>query len=400
MARGTTTYLRACVLLFSLAGCADVLGIAPANPIPGMCVMDRDCPPDWKCSNSQCISNTCATPGQSQCNGLELWICDDDRKWRADPEKCASSCEIDHCVDAPSCKMTGKCAGLSCCDSIQLEQEHFQLTFAVPEEIGDKLAFTERSVSRSIRSVAVDRFEVTVGRFNAFVADYEAARRPLPGAGKHPAFADSGWQERWNEQGGPLPQTRAELVTDLSVRGERLPTATDQQLPVRGVNWYVAAAFCIWDGGRLPTEAEWMYAATGGEKREFPWPAESDPLINPDRAVYSGDGLMPESPAAVGAHPSGHGPLGHEDLAGNVREWVADVYIAKLPPSCHGPSDATLDEFECLQRGADGADRVLRGGAYDDQPNMLRNVRRFYRAPQEAKGDAGIRCARDLAAKR
>jgi formylglycine-generating enzyme required for sulfatase activity len=295
--------------------------------------------------------------------------------------------------------MLDPCAGgLSCCDSIQVEQASFELVYAVPERLGEELAFPERSVSRSIRPFSLDRFEVTVGRFNNFVAQYESARSPSAGSGKHPAFADSGWQPTWSDQ-GRLPQSAAELSAALGIRGERLDRTEDIRLPVRGVSWYLALAFCIWDGGRLPTEAEWTYAATGGEDREFPW-LGSDLNITEAHAVYSAADTSREGPDPVGTHGTGHGPLGHQDLAGNLKEWIADVYAADLPATCHGPGDATIDEFECLQRGAAGADRVLRGGAYDDPARWLQNVRRSYQAPLEAKGGYGIRCARDLAAAR
>lgn len=397
MARETRTYLRAYVLSIVLAGCADVLSLDRPTPIPSFCVSDRDCPPDYACSNSQCKSNTCPTPGEKQCNGLQRLRCGNDHKWKEE-EKCPSKCEADGCVEASSCKRLDACGTLSCCDSIQIAQDSFQLYFATPEQIDGQSDFPVRHVSRSIRPFMLDRFEVTVGRFKAFVAEYEAARYPLPGAGKHPAFADSGWQERWNEPNGPLPQMVEDLVRTLRARGERLSPDDDPRLPVRGVSWHLAAAFCIWDGGRLPTEAEWLYAATGGEDRLFPWPGEADPAITPERAVYTGDGVMPDGPAPVGGHPQGRGPFEHEDLAGNVQEWVADVYTSTLPSTCHGPGDATIDEFECLQRGSDDDDRVLHGGAYQNTPYELRNARRVFTSPYAAERDFGIRCARDLPA--
>lgn len=388
--------IRVFWLLSVLAGCSDVLGLDSALPAPNTCLVDRDCPPDYRCNNSQCISNTCATPGQKQCNGLDLFTCGSDRKWEPNPLTCASKCEIDACVTAPSCElMTDLCAEASCCESILVPQRHFELVYAVPVQIGDRLEYRPRRVARSARPYALDRFEVTVGRFNTFVAHYENARTPPQGAGKHPAFADSGWQQAWNEPGGPLPPTIGDLTKSLLARGEPLPTQGDQTLPVRGVSWYLAAAFCIWDGGRLPTEAEWALAASSGDDREFPW-GDADPAITPERAVYTGDGVSPEKPTPVGEHPDGRGPFGHDDLAGNVQEWVADVYTHMLPSTCHGSGDATIDQFECLQRGADGADRVLRGGAFDNPAQRLSNLRRGAKAPQEAERGFGFRCARDL----
>jgi formylglycine-generating enzyme required for sulfatase activity len=333
-----------------------------------------------------------------QCNGLEQRTCGEDGKWQ-EPVKCQSRCDRGGCVPAPSCERLDNCAGeLSCCDSVQVGPASFQLSYAVAERVEDKLEYHVRRVSRSIRPLALDRFEVTVGRFHNFVDAYETARSPGAGAGKHPAFPDSGWQPQWSDENGPMPLTIGELSSALRARGESLDLEADQTLPVRGVSWHLAFAFCIWDGGRLPTEAEWAYAADSGEDRVYPWLSDPEPSITHERAVYSGEDTMPVGPAPVGTHSSGKGPLGHEDLAGNVYEWMADVYTATLPATCHGPQDATVDELECLQRGAADADRVLRGGSYEDIARWLQNVRRSYQNPAEAKGAYGIRCARDLAA--
>ncbi|MBI3960293.1 MAG: SUMF1/EgtB/PvdO family nonheme iron enzyme [Chloroflexi bacterium] len=89
--------------------------------------------------------------------------------------------------------------------------------------------------------------------------------------------------------------------------------------PVVFVTWHAAHAFCRWAGGRLPTEAEWEFAARAGGDSEFPWGAD---LPSSLRANYGGSGLGSTTP--VGRYPPN--PLGLYDLAGNVWEWMLDEW--------------------------------------------------------------------------
>jgi formylglycine-generating enzyme required for sulfatase activity len=262
--------------------------------------------------------------------------------------------------------------------------------------VGDELADIPKRVRRTLRTFALDRFEVTVGRFSAFVSDYASAREPPAGSGKHPGFVQSGWQEAWSASDGELPMAVGSLKQALQAHGEKLDWDGDITLPVRGVSWYLAMAFCIWDGARLPTEAEWAYAATGGEQREYPWPDEGNPAISHDRAVYSSADLKRMGPDPVGTHGSGQGLFGHEDLAGNLQEWVADSYEETLPASCNGRGDATLNEHECLQLDPGVRLHVMRGGAYLENADELSNRLRRYQAGSDASSYYGIRCARDV----
>ena len=104
----------------------------------------------------------------------------------------------------------------------------------------------------------------------------------------------------------------------------------NEALPMVYVTWFEAFAFCAWDGGRLATEAEWNYAAAGGdEQRLYPWgAAEADAT----RAVYGC--IRSSCPASiilpVGSKPAGNGKWGHSDLAGSVAEWNFDWYPTTL----------------------------------------------------------------------
>jgi formylglycine-generating enzyme required for sulfatase activity len=236
---------------------------------------------------------------------------------------------------------------------------------------------------------ALDAFEVTVGRFRRFVSHYPAAK-PLPTAGANPKnAADVGWHEEWDAL---LPATQADLIAKLgSVSCDAWATWTDtegssEDLPINCVSWYVAQAFCIWDGGRLPTDAEWYYVASGGESRVYPWshpPGEA--TIGKDYANYLPAGTG--GPVAVGSYPSGRGRWQHYDLGGNVAEWVWDGLR-----DCYSSTDLcdNCGETDALPQ------KIVRGGYFNDDEQPLRTeTRRAYTAT-DARSIVGFRCARGL----
>ena len=230
--------------------------------------------------------------------------------------------------------------------------------------------------ARSVSAFRLDTFEVTVGRFRKFVAAYPA-NKPLPGHGAHPLIAGSGWQSAWD---GSLPTDQAALVAALKCAGGTWTdtAGADEDKPITCMNWFVAFAFCSWDGGRLPTETEWEFAAAGGsDDRILPWGSAA-----PDgtRATYFDTSALGQ-PSAVGARPLGASRWGQHDMAGNTWEWVLDWMAAY--GSAPGADYANIGS---------GSTRVARGGGSGTGAGDLRSARRYAVAPTTR---LGVRCARN-----
>lgn len=243
------------------------------------------------------------------------------------------------------------------------------------------------SSAATVSAFSLDKFEVTVGRFRAFIGAYDAWRsagNPLLGAGAHPLIADSGWQSSWS-----LPASAAELESEAGVQCSSLSqtfTVGSANLPINCATWLEAFAFCIWDGGRLPTEAEWEAAATGGDQGyPFPW-GTAEPDVT--RAAYdcTGDGSIAQDCAItdildVGAKPAGAGRWGHEDLAGNVWEWVLDAYQA-YPPEAHDYANVSAAAYH-----------TIRGSGWASEAADLRSPIRYNSLPTARRSEFGFRCA-------
>ena len=147
--------------------------------------------------------------------------------------------------------------------------------------------------------------------------------------------------------------------------------------PATMVSWTEAYDFCSWLDKRLPTEAEWEYAAKGSEGRTYPWGGKP-----PTRSRARFGGLQ-KGPVAVHTKPAGATPQGVFHLAGNVAEWVQDWWH----PTYYGQSPANNP-----QGPAEGNYRVTRGGSWNQPPDALRSSARSYQNPEKGAGHIGFRC--------
>lgn len=249
---------------------------------------------------------------------------------------------------------------------------------------GDFNRINDTKYNAHVSAFVLDRFEVTVGRFRAFVGGY-AQHKPAKAAGLHPHIPGSGWDPAWDAL---LPADEAALRQEVGECSAAFVTWTDapdesEELPVNCVSWYVAFAFCAWDGGRLPTEAEWNYAAAGGkEQRPYPWGDESAQAKNVPFACSTSLGACVRPVGAVS--PEADGLFGQADLAGSMGEWTLDY---------HGDFKTPCSDCATLVDG--GLGREARGGDFSHGTAELMTSARIGLTPEDPVNTIGIRCARD-----
>ncbi|HEY7743621.1 MAG TPA: selenoneine synthase SenA [Burkholderiales bacterium] len=223
-----------------------------------------------------------------------------------------------------------------------------------------------------LRPYQIARVPVTNAEFTDFVEAGGYSRREW--------WSEDGWAWRarenlaapkyWEKRDGAWMQQRFDQV---------IPLRADA--PVIHVSWYEAQAYCRCAGRRLPTEAEWEYAAAldAGDKRHYPWGAQAP---GAEHANLEGAGL-----ASVDSFPAGDAASGCRQMVGNIWEWTASTF---------GPYPGyVIDPYQEYSKPWFGTHKVLRGGSFATTRRLIRNTWRNFYTPDRYDIFAGFRtCAR------
>jgi formylglycine-generating enzyme len=383
-------------------------------------------------------------PGAQQCSGsTAIETCGSSGKWQPSWPCSSGVCASGACTQptttaAPSCTSSeelpincGEAGTESCCTSLEVNGSNFYRTYS-SELDGGPIGEADPATVSSFR---LDKYDVTVGRFRQFVS----AVLPPPDHGTDGGKGDAGGVEGGIEDadpseggtggGGWIPEAGSGIHTHLN-EGKGLlnssspggyetgwvtadnsnvapssvnlgscspystwtdAVGTQENLPIDCVNWYEAYAFCIWDGGFLPSQAEWEYAAAGGAReREYPWGA-APPGVSNEYAIYgclypvgsdAGCGGVTNI-APVGSAPLGAGAWGQLDLAGEMYQWNLDWYAAYADPC-----------VDCGSLTAGTSGRVIRGGDFYHSESVLLPTSLYDFPPTNRNYFVGFRCAR------
>jgi len=287
----------------------------------------------------------------------------------------------------------------SCCASAAIPGGTFHRSYDVAVDG----MFPSMAYPATIDAVRLDIYEVTVGRFRQWVdAGMGTIANPPPdGAGARTLngmLGQAGWEPGWNGESYILMYDSAELRRNIGRCGWATWTdepGPNENKPMTCVTWFQAFAFCAWDGGFLPTEAEWTFAASGGsEQRAYPWssPASST-AIDCTRANHSPvyPTFCVDALTEVGRHsPLGDGRWGHADLAGNVSEWTVEAADPLPLTPCANCSRLVAQGYSFAT-----STRLALGGNFHSEPPTLRAGWRDSLAnPVSAQAEVGFRCAR------
>jgi len=370
---------------------------------PVVCGPDRvtvqdgaPCEVDTGCLDGACeqVITECAgqADGDVVCSedASEAFVCEENLTTKGATDTCdgVTVCSAGACVP-PSCAGLAAICGPDgdgdCCESPPVEGGAFNRGANFPA---------------TISGFRLDKYEVTVGRFRNYVAATVAGWLPAAGSGKHTHLNNGdglaatgggyepGWDATWNvgdSTYGMYSGSDAAEPWDTSLNCTSSATWTsgadsNESLAVNCVNWYQSVAFCIWDGGFLPSEAEWEYAAAGGnDERNYPWGSPA-----PD-CTYANFNNCVGGVERVGSHsPKGDALWEQSDLGGNVWEWVLDWYASPLSATCADCTNATA-----------ASERDFRGGSWNNQAAYVTAAYRSSVASPDARYSTnGFRCAR------
>jgi formylglycine-generating enzyme len=323
-------------------------------------------------------------------------------------------------TEPPSCAEgdagTTNCGptGESCCTSLPVSGGTFYRTYDYPDGGSGPNGEADPATVSNFR---LDKYLATVGRFRQFVTAWNGGAGYLPaaGSGKHaylnggrglenggaPGTYETGWLASYDAEvtptdeyltcGPPFGNPRSCCYPSAGGMGPGDTTWTpepgdNENLPIVCPNWYEAYAFCIWDGGFLPTEAEWEYAGAGGsEQRQYPW-GETGPGTQNLYAIYGcyyptmyavGPTGARCSPSPVGWAGRGQGLWGQLDMVGQVDNWLLDLwdphYVEPWVDSAYltATSETGLSSSRVTRGGGAGAEEctlTVGSGCYHRLP--------------------------------
>lgn len=368
----------------------------------------------------------------------------------------SSDCAGGQCFVGPDgkgrCQLARSCTGAPGTRSCGLESAQEDCCISLPVPGGSFNRQRDPAQPTTVSGFVLDKYEITVGRIRAYfeaVGGNPRAHAPEPGAGQHPKIPNSGWRASFNIR---LPGSWQEIHDRLGAAGCAIggdntdggaatwtPTPGPyEDLPITCLDWYTLFAFCIWDGGRLPTDAEWDYATSGGDEHRMfawgdgpvypPWTPEYRELVatglyDPVERVYrytvgtpfgltDASGKVIDGPAhiSVPGRKTGRGRWGHADLTGNMLEYLLDRAPIPVGP-CNDCARVDFDDPPQEQVGyyppqwylgapdptkeedfPDGR-RSLRGGSWQGVHPLVAYHRYDYRI-YATYSAAGGRCAR------
>jgi sulfatase modifying factor 1 len=309
----------------------------------------------------------------------------------------------------------------SCCTSLEVPGGTFYRTFDATFDLNGNVILAAdggpagEADPATVSPFKLDKYVVTVGRFRQFVNAWKGGWLPDAGSGKQtqvnggqglanenvPGAYEPGWGASDDSNVGP---TDANLVScDQTPTDALLPkyatwtpsAGTQENLPINCVTWAEAYAFCIWDGGFLPSDAEWGYAAAGGsEQREYPWGPGTPGTACPGTGCWyaiqncaypNGSGVCTgiANIAPVGTASLGAGLWGQLDLVGDVFEWILDWHGNYVSPCT-----------DCADLAPTPA-RLIRGGCFSYDTTYLLPSSQYEDADPATRAYAlGLRCAR------
>jgi len=226
-------------------------------------------------------------------------------------------------------------------------------TFTMGSDTGNGSERPARAVTIT-QPFLIDKLEVTAGDYQHCVSVGSCTPTSIHGPAATP---DS-----------------VETQSDLCTAGDPLKT----NFPINCIDRKQAEAYCRFAAKRLPTEAEWEYAARGKSGFKYPW---GETVSGCDQAIVGG---CQKGPASVGSRPAGVSPFGALDMAGNVGEWVSDGWSDN--PATFGTSDPIAPPGNFLG--------VIRGGSWDFSAPHATSWSRYKFTIGSGHVSTGVRCAK------